>query len=396
MTRRMTSTRAEIADPTAFRHALGPSAVAKLAEALAAVAGPSPETDAFQRAALTGLDPLPLKARVAHITSALCAMFARAGWPFERVAEALQQAGRDWRHGGAWAPEAGFPVWPLFEVVPRLGLDHLALSLETLRQLTPLFTAEFSIRPLLARHGDAALRLMAPWAHDADAHVRRLLSEGTRTRLPWASRVAYLSAAPDRVLPLLAPLIADPSAYVRTSVANHLNDVSKDAPARALDVAAAWLSAPLDPERARDEDRRWVVKHALRGLIKAGDPRALALLGHHGAAPRSVTLRLSPERVPWAGALTLRTVLEAAEGGSWVVDWALCLPGARDTASPSRRKVLKLKTLRVEAGERVTLERMFSFAPVTTRFYYPGPCAVELVVNGAVVARTPFVLDAPA
>jgi 3-methyladenine DNA glycosylase AlkC len=334
MTRRMTSTRAEIADPTAFRHALGPSAVAKLAEALAAVAGPSLETDAFQRAALTDLDPLPLKARVAHITSALCAMFERAGWPFERVAEALQQAGRDWRHGGAWAPEAGFPVWPLFEVVPRLGLDHLALSLETLRQLTPLFTAEFSIRPLLARHGDAALRLMAPWAHDADAHVRRLLSEGTRTRLPWASRVAYLSAAPDRVLPLLAPLIADPSAYVRTSVANHLNDVSKDAPARALDVAAAWLSAPLDPECARDEDRRWVVKHALRGLIKAGDPRALALLGHHGAAPRSVTLRLSPERVPWAGALTLRTVLEAAEGGSWVVDWALCLPGARDTASP--------------------------------------------------------------
>jgi len=395
MTRRMTSTRAEIADPTAFRHALGPSAVAKLAEALAAVAGPSLETDAFQRAALTGLDPLPLKARVAHITSALCAMFERAGWPFERVAEALQQTGRDWRHGGAWAPEAGFPVWPLFEVVPRLGLDHLALSLETLRHLTPLFTAEFSIRPFLARHGDAALRLMAPWAHDDDAHVRRLLSEGTRTRLPWAPRVPYLSAAPDRVLPLLASLIADPSAYVRTSVANHLNDVSKDAPTRALDVAAAWLSAPLDLDRARDEDRRWVVKHALRGLVKAGDPRALSVLGHRGAPPRHATLT-TPEHVPWGGSLTLRVDLEADEAGSWVVDWALCLPGARDTTEPSRRKVLKLKTLRVAAGERVSLERAFSFAPVTTRVYYPGPCAAELMVNGEVVARATFALDAPA
>ena len=66
---------------------------------------------------------------------------------------------------------------------------------------------------------------MEEWSRDADEHVRRLASEGCRPRLPWSFKLRELIADPSPVAPILENLRADPSLYVRKSVANHLNDI---------------------------------------------------------------------------------------------------------------------------------------------------------------------------
>ncbi len=373
-----------------LKHGLGPQAVDTLAEALSAVDGSFP-AERFRASATTGLEPLALKARVAHVTSALEDALRTRGRDFPEVAALLFGVAQ--AQLGPSVPTAetlrGFAAWPLFDLVSRLGLEHRALGLETLRRLTPLFSAEFAVRPFLARWGQLALDDMAPWAADPNEHVRRLFSEGTRTRLPWATRVPFLSDAPGRVLPLLTPLASDPSLYVRKSVANHLNDVSRDDAACALETARAWLAADGDA-RART-DRAWVVKHALRTRVKAGDGAALALLGHGGEGPRRASLSAGPARVPWSGTVHLEATLEADGPASWVVDWALVLASARGA---ERRKVMKWTTLQVDAGQSVVLRRTYAFKPITTRVYYPGAHAAELLVNGQVVARADFVLKA--
>jgi 3-methyladenine DNA glycosylase AlkC len=371
-----------------LKHSLGPQAVATLAEAISRVDGGF-ESARFQAAATTGLEPLALKVRVAHVATALEDTLTAQGRDFTSVAALLSEVARAQLDPPSPAPPAlrGFAAWPLFDLVPRLGLEERALGLETLRRLTPLFSAEFAVRPFLARWGQLALDEMTPWATDPNEHVRRLFSEGTRTRLPWATRVPFLSELPGRVLPLLTPLASDPSLYVRKSVANHLNDVSRDDVDCALATARVWLAAEGDPSARAN--RAWVVKHALRTRVKAGDGGALALLGHGGEGPQRASLSAAPVRVPWSGTVTLEARLEARGAASWVVDWALVLASARGAA---RRKVMKWTTLQVDAGEAVVLRRTYAFKPITTRVYYPGAHAAELLVNGQVVARADFVL----
>jgi 3-methyladenine DNA glycosylase AlkC len=225
------------------------------------------------------------------------------------------------------------------------------------------------------------------WIDDPDEHVRRLVSEGTRPRLPWATRVPCLSADPGPGLALLDRLVDDPSLYVRRSVANHLNDVSRDHPDLAVRTAARWLVRPTS-------ERRWIVRHGLRSLVKAGDAAAFALLGHDGApAVSRATLRMEPTVVPFGGraevVATLTADPDASDGGTWVVDFAVGYMGAR---GPGRRKVFKGSTATIRPGEVREFRFVVDFRPITTRRYYPGPHDVAVQVNGVVSGQTGFEL----
>ena len=158
-------------------------------------------------------------------------------------------------------------------------------------ELTQRFTAEFSIRPFIERHPEATLARLAQWTQDPSPHVRRLVSEGTRPRLPWASRLRDFQRDPAPVLALLERLKDDPELYVRRSVANNLNDIGKDHPDLLADVARRWLQN-ASPER------RWIVRHALRSAIKRAEPGALSALGY-GAAPTLAIerVRIEPKRL---------------------------------------------------------------------------------------------------
>ncbi len=330
------------------------------------------DADAFLDHALRDLDTLELMDRLRRTAEA----FDRAlPLPFADQVAVLR----------AHAPQIGHnfvAIWPC-EHVARRGLDRPDLALPALRDLTPFGSAEFAIRPFLERDPPGTLARLAAWATDPDEHVRRLASEGSRPRLPWGQSLRALIADPSPTLPLLTTLRADPSLYVRKSVANHLNDIAKDHPEVVLDLLAAW--------DRRDPRTAWIVKHALRTLIKKGHPRALALLGV-GAAPRlAATLRAGPARIRLGATIEFSATLASTSPRpqTLAVDYVVhyVRPSGRDSA-----KVFKWTTLSLAPGATETLTRRQTFRDFSTRKHHPGRHRVELQVNGRRLAETTFTL----
>lgn len=154
--------------------------------------------------------------------------------------------------------------------VGNYGLEHFDVSMRAQYELTRRFSSEFSIRPYLKRYPSKTLAVLKNWTNDADPHVRRLCSEGTRPRLPWAMRLPQFIADPSPVLPILEALKDDPSLYVRRSVANHLGDIAKDHPSLMFKLCETWL-------KGASTERKWVIRHALRYPAKKGNKKALTL-----------------------------------------------------------------------------------------------------------------------
>jgi 3-methyladenine DNA glycosylase AlkC len=349
-------------------------AVTALADAVAQV-DPGFDRAAFVADALEGLAPLELKARIAHVADALARHLPHA-FPqnAELVAEAAERAGL-----------TGWTAWPATEYVGRHGLDHPAEALDALARLTGHASAEFAVRPFLLRHPELTLARVAEWSRSPDRHRRRLASEGMRPRLPWGQRLQAFVADPAPMLAVLDRLHTDPAEEVRRSVANHLNDIAKDHPQLAVDVARRWL-ADGTPETTA------LVRHALRTLVKAGDPAALAVLGHDPDVPvELVRLALVDAHVPLGGTLRFRAVLrsEAAKPVEVVVDYVVHHRLASGRHGP---KVYKLARRVLSPGEEVELRGSRSFRPVTTRRHHPGEHLLEVQVNGRRLGSAPFLL----
>ncbi|MCH8557502.1 MAG: DNA alkylation repair protein [Balneolia bacterium] len=266
---------------------------------------------------------------------------------------------------------------PFTKYVSKYGLDHFEESMTAQYELTRLFTAEFSIRPFLERYEKQTLDRLMQWTRDPDEHVRRLVSEGTRPRLPWGSRLKRFQEDPAPVIALLEELKDDESLYVRRSVANNLNDIGKDNPEVLLDTAERWSENAIP-------DRQWIVRHALRSLIKQGHPRALAVLGY--GAPKNIELlksQIEPKEARKGDAVRLTFTLKntGAKAEELLVDFCVHYVKANGQANS---KVFKLKELRISAGETAELSAKVSLKKMTTRTHYPGEHKIELLVNGVV------------
>jgi len=336
-----------------------------------AAASPRFDRAAFLAAATSGLDALSIMERVRHIADAL-----RPAVPADYPA-ALEVI-------TVMAPRLthGFQAVAVTEYVARYGLDDFDRSMEALAALTRFGTAEFAIRPFLALDADRALATMAGWTSSDDEHVRRLASEGARPRLPWAARVPALKADPTRAAPILEALKADPAIYVRKSVANHLNDIAKDRPDWLLDRLADW---PQD-----DPHTAWIIRHALRTLIKQGEPRALALIGvGHGAAVtvRDFTVEPAVVRLGERIAIAAAIVSNSPESQPLVVDYRVHYARA---GGKSAAKVFKWKTFDLAGGEAVALRINQTIRDFSTRRHHPGRHNVELIVNGQTMATSEF------
>jgi 3-methyladenine DNA glycosylase AlkC len=329
----------------------------------------------FTHLAGTGLEALELKARGLQICQALEATLPQ---PFERAAGLLEQAmdGSDGLHG--WA------LWPVGEFIARRGLHEPERALAVLRRMTPRFSAEFAIRPLIVQHPELVFATLARWAMDDDEHVRRLVSEGSRPRLPWGLRLQALVKDPSPTLPLLLALQDDPSEYVRRSVANHLNDIAKDHP----HLVADWLAEHLP---AAPAPRQRLLRRASRSLIKQGDARVLEAWGLGRPLRGSATLTLQPARVAVGGSVRLTVTLAstAAKPQRLAIDYAVHHVKADGGTSP---KVFKGWNVELPARTTLTLSKAHSLKPVTIRRYHAGRHRITLQVNGKAVAEAAFML----
>lgn len=283
----------------------------------------------------------------------------------------------------------GWMVWPITEAVATRSTGAgTAKAFDTglglLKKLTPRLTAEFALRTMLISDLDRALVAAQRWTRDKDEHVRRLASEGTRHYLPWARRVPGLLEKPEVTLPIIEALYRDPSDYVRRSVANHLNDLSRQHAEIVVDTAARWLAESDD-----NTDR--LVRHALRTLVKRGDPKALALLGFSAPTSLGLTGLTVDPTVRVGGKVAMSAVLTNAgdEPIKVVVDYSI---GFRKANGTIAHKVFKLVARTVGPREQVDIAKSHSFAPITTRRYYPGGHELAVQVNGQRMGLAEFEL----
>lgn len=380
-----------MAESTELKHRVSKASVRALAAHLRAFDAefPSPR---FVRRASRGLEDLELKARIGHVADALAACLPES---FPDAATVIEGANalasstkgpseRDIHHESA---DPVFLYWPLCTYVERYGLEHLDRALVTMHGLTPLASCEFAIRPYIEQDPERVFTVLRRWVKDPDQHVRRLVSEGTRPRLPWGSRLRALQADPTPSVRLLDALFADDELYVRRSVANHLNDISKDHPERAVEIAAAWQ------KRDSSEEVAWVIRHALRGLVNQGHPGALALQGIGQPRVDVKRFALSATRLRFGRSLELSLELRAKARQDLLIDYAVHHMKANGTLAP---KVFKWTRRSVAKGEVVTLAKNHAFRPISTRRYHAGEHRVELLVNGRSLGMTKFELvDVP-
>ncbi len=289
------------------------------------------------------------------------------------------------REGNTLAP---FLFMPHTFFVARYGLDHFEASMRAQYELTQRFTAEFSIRPFLQHHTQATLATLEGWLDDPSEHVRRLISEGTRPRLPWASRLPAFQKDPTPVISLLEALKDDSSLYVRRSVANNLNDIGKDNPDVMLDTAERWMVGA-------SEQRAWLVKHALRVAVKDAHPRALALMGFGGEANVDIlNASVSPAQAKEGDVVTLSCTLRSRSDHTQtlLIDFVVHYIKANGSSRP---KVFKLTSCELAAGQQIQLSKRLSLAAMTTRQHYAGEHQVELLINGQHFPLGSFTLGSP-
>jgi len=363
-----------------LKNFFGPEVPARIAGMISGV-HPTFNSAAFVADACAGLDALELLPRGWHIADAL-QRHLPADFP---AAAAVLKASLEPRQPPAEGGMASFLYLPHTFFVARYGLDHLEPSLELQYELTKRFTAEFSIRAFIDRYPEQVLAKLREWARDPDVHVRRLVSEGTRPRLPWAPRLRAFQEDPRPVLELLELLRDDPELYVRRSVANHLNDIGKDHPELLFDVCKRWL-VDATPER------EWLVRHALRSAVKRGERGALDLLGY-GRAPavRVDNLRITPARAMIGDNVDLafEVANTARRRQSLLIDFRVHFVKAGGGTSP---KVFKLTTVELAPGESVPLRKKISLRQMTTRKHYPGEHRVDVLVNGVAFPAGEFLI----
>ncbi|CAD0185430.1 DNA alkylation repair enzyme [Ruegeria sp. THAF57] len=346
---------------------------------LFAAADPGFDTDAFQAKVMSRLPDLELKERMAWI--ATCLQQAVPG-DLPHVAPTLLAALPPPLDPTKTDDDFGdFIFAPLGDWVVDVGLDHPDLALDVIEELTQRFSMEWAIRPFLNHHPDKVMARLEDWCDHDSYHVRRLVSEGTRPRLPWGQAVGLNLTDP---LPLLDRLHADRTRYVTRSVANHLNDITKKDPELVLSRLQSWSQ---DAHQDADE-LRWMTTHTLRGLVKSGHPKAMKMLGFDPEAEVSVNIAVLGEaRI--GGALEFDVALTGEGDQPVLVDYIVHFqrPGGKTSAKVHKLKQSALRDGALKLGKKHKLK-----ADATTFKLVPGAHRLEIQVNGRVRAGIDFEL----
>ncbi len=282
------------------------------------------------------------------------------------------------------APEVkGFEGMVLPDYVEKYGMDHWEESLNALGHFTRFSSSEFAIRPFLDKDPDQVMKYMMIWAESKHENVRRLASEGCRPRLPWAMILPKFIVDPGPVLEVLEKLKDDPSLFVRKSVANNLNDISKDHPDLVLEVAVRWYGY--------SDRTNWIIKHGLRTLLKKGNPRALTLFGLSNAEHLDVmNFRLNRNKIKYGESLDFSFYLQNSNDEAKKVRLEYVITLAR-AAGKFYEKVFQIAERELQTG-KTFFKRRYSFIDMTTRKHYPGKHSISIVVNGERKAHKKFVL----
>jgi 3-methyladenine DNA glycosylase AlkC len=343
---------------------------------------PQFKTAQFKRDALSGLNDLELKARVTHLIHVLHRYYPS---DFRVLCTSMKKLAQNWQQTKNDDPRTYFAAWPIIDYFSIYGLEEPEASLQVLEELTSLFSAEFAVRPFILQHPELSYGYIVKWTQHPNEHVRRLASEGSRPRLPWGMALLHYKKNPEALAAILEPLKADSSLYVRKSVANNLNDITKDNPEWVIALCKRW-------KKDKHEHTDWIINRALRSLVKTGDARVFPLLGYTDKTDVAISdLKIKKSKIKVGDTLEFSFTLSAGKKDQeLVVDYVVYFQKANGSLSP---KVFKLKNLTLKAKEELSLTKKQSFKLITTRQYYAGLHQLAIQVNGQELARKDFYLS---
>ncbi len=276
---------------------------------------------------------------------------------------------------------SGFILWPISIYIERHFIDDFKLGMDLLTELTKVFTSEFGVRPFLENYPLETYAYLKSKCDHKNEHVRRWITEGTRPNLPWGMNISHLNNNLSQNIELLEHLKEDSSLYVRKSVANHMSDISMINSALALKTLKRWNAKG-------SVHVRWIVKQALRNLIKAGNKEALSILGFkEDFAITQIKISFNPKNIRPPEDGRLKFSFQSDKDQNLMIDYILHFLKKNGTYS---QKVFKLKSNQYLAGKSVLIEKKISFKSISTRTYYPGLYKIDIQVNGDLVAGTRF------
>lgn len=260
------------------------------------------------------------------------------------------------------------------DYVALYGLEDCEKSIEVMEWLTPFTSCEFAIRPFFIKYPKRLVKQCKLWSKHENFHVRRLASEGCRPRLPWALALPALKKDPTPILPILEQLKNDPTEYVRKSVANNLNDISKDHPELVLQIGKKW--------KGKNKNINWIVKHSCRTLLKQGNKTAMELFDYSPTNQLQVnSFVLETPVVKIGDHLAFSFQLKNKNQNAALVRIEYGIHYLKANGEHSQ-KVFKITERRLDGKASVTIERKQSFRVITTKKFYPGTHRVALILNG--------------
>ena len=254
------------------------------------------------------------------------------------------------------------------------------ISIHALEEFTTRWSSEMAVRPFILKNEERMMEQMLAWSKHENEHIRRLASEGCRPALPWAIALPKFKKDPAPILPILTQLKADPSGYVRKSVANNLNDISKTRPDIIIQIAAEWYG-----ENSRTN---WIVKHSCRTLLKKGNRDILALFGLNDNANIMVEdFALCTNSISIGGDLTFSFVIRAKKTTKARLEYGIDYVKSNEKRN---RKIFQISEISLKENERKPYTKSHSFADLSTRKHYPGIHQIVLIVNGVEQGRLEF------
>ncbi|TKC12830.1 DNA alkylation repair protein [Pedobacter polaris] len=259
------------------------------------------------------------------------------------------------------------------DYIATYGLDDYTNSVEALEFLTQFISAEFAVRPFLIKYGDQMMGEMLRMSTHENHHVRRFASEGSRPRLPWGAAIPTLKKDPTLILPILENLKNDPSEYVRRSVANNLNDITKDNPAVVIEIAKNWKGLGKETDA--------IIKHACRSLLKSGHPEILSFYGLDANHLSVIDFNIETPKINIGGVVEFSFVIKNQDKIERYIRLEYTLYYLKNNGGLAG-KVFKISERAYPAGAEVKVKRRQSFKLITTRKFYPGHHKLAIMVNG--------------
>ncbi len=362
--------------PEPFKNLLSSVVISSIAKNLAKT-GAGFDVAGFIAMAEENIDTLELKQRSTQITASLATFLPD---DFEKSAKIMlaSLAPEDENAlshvNGSDRGISGWAVMPMADYVGLYGQGNFDLSMTLLKEMTKRSSSEFGIRFFLLKQPERTLSRLKEWTRDTNVHVRRLISEGTRPRLPWSMRLPAFIEDPAPLLSLLESLKDDKEEYVRRSVANNLNDIAKDHPVLIEKIAKQWIIGA-------SKDRNKLVRHACRTLIKQGHQGTLKALGYNPPCMELDKLSIMTPRVFFGDALMFELSLTSTckFAQPLIIDYAV---HHRKANGSTTAKVFKWKTITLAPFATLAAKKKHGIKKITTRTYYPGTHSLEIKING--------------